>query len=106
MNEQRPSVYDLLNAQTGKAQWYELEKHFARGVLLWVDRSLDLIEVAGRLVQDHSETVNELRQAGLLCRVRDDDALRWQKADTVFWTVVVAPWVLIQEIPNVSTGPE
>ena len=106
MSEPGPSVHDLLNAQTGKAQWFELEKHFARGVLLCVDCSLDLIEVAEKLVLDHSETIDELRLTGLLYPVRDDDADQWQKADTIFWAVVVAPWVLVQEIRDFSTGPE
>jgi hypothetical protein len=100
MSGAEPSIRDLLTAQTGKLVWAELARHFARGVVLRVDESLDLVEVAEKLVRDNSGSIENLYKEGLFRRASDDDAIRWQQDDPVFWAVVVAPWVLVQEIVN------
>jgi hypothetical protein len=91
-------VRDLLNAQTGKISWPELARHFARGVVIWVDAGQDLVKIAEQLVQDRAGEIKDLYETGALHRARDVDAQRWQKEETQFWAVVVAPWVLVQEI--------
>lgn len=97
MNAPSASTRDLLNAQTGKLTWPELARHFARGVVISVDQSEDLIDVAECLVKDSSYTVEKLYSQGKLHRADDVDAIRWQKNSSEFWAVVVAPWVLVQE---------
>ena len=91
----------LLNAQTGKISWQELVRHFARGVVICVDPEYDLVEVADRLVSDQADVINELLEQGLLHRAKDDDAIRWTKESPEFWAVVVAPWVLVQEVRSI-----
>jgi hypothetical protein len=100
MSEHKATAQDLLNAQAGKLTWAELARHFARGMVICIDQDEDLIEVAGNLVSDSRETVQELQGKGLLKRADDNDAIRWQQEDSVFWAVVVAPWVLVQEVPT------
>ena len=39
---------------------------------------------------------------GALHRAMDEDAIRWETEKSEFWAVVVAPWVLVQEIKGVS----
>jgi hypothetical protein len=97
LNEPSARTRDLLNAQTGKLSWLELARHFARGVVVCVDPSEDLVEVAECLVRDSSATVEQLYFQGKLHRAADDDAIRWQESNSEFWAVVVAPWVLVQE---------
>ena len=89
---------DLLNAQAGKISWPELARHFARGVVVCVASGQDLVKIAEKLVQDQADEIKKLYETGALHRARDDDALRWQKEDTQFWAVVVAPWVVVQEV--------
>ena len=89
---------DLLNAQTGRIGWSELARHFARGIVVRVAEGEDLVAVAEALVRDRADEVARLHEAGKLHRATDDDAVHWQKSDAVFWAVVVAPWVLVQEI--------
>lgn len=86
-----------LNGETGKLAWKELERHFARGVVIQVARGLDLIEVAARIAQDDKESVAGWMNEGLIARASSEDALDWNQRQPTFWAVVVAPWVLAQE---------
>jgi hypothetical protein len=88
---------DLLNAQTGRITWPELARHFARGMVVCVNRELDLIEVAQCLVDDQAKRIAQLHKEGVVHRAQDEDAVRWEAGGTEFWSVVVAPWILIQE---------
>lgn len=101
MKENEILTRDLLNAQTGRLAWSELARHFARGVVVCVASGQDLLEVAERLVSNDTEAVNRMYECGVLHRALDKDAMRWQEHGTEFWAVVVAPWVLVQEL---STG--
>ena len=87
-----------LNLETGKLAWPELSRHFARGVVIVVDPQLDLIEVAAKMVIDDKDSVENWLNTELLVRADDSHAQDWQNNDTAFWSVVVAPWVLVQEI--------
>ncbi|UCE89151.1 MAG: DUF2288 domain-containing protein [Pseudomonadota bacterium] len=88
----------LLNAQTGKLGWPELARHFARGVVIKVTPDMDLVGVATAIVEDRKHEVEAWQQTGKLAPANDEDARRWQVHDCTFWTVVAAPWVLVQEI--------
>ena len=97
MKKEIPGRRDLINAQTGRIGWSELERYFAMGRLVCVEQTEDLVEVAEKLVEDDASAVEHVRERGLLRRVTDRDALRWHDGNTEFWAVVVAPWVLVQE---------
>jgi hypothetical protein len=94
----RIDVRDLLNAQTGRIGWEELQRPFARGQLLLAAPDLDLIDVAARLVEDNHTAVADWTASGRLLRPGLDQARDWQNRQARFWAVVVAPWVLVQEI--------
>lgn len=98
MKENEVFTHDLLNAQTGRIAWVELVRYFARGLVVTLEKGQDLLEVAETLIDDDADAVKALYEKGLLRRARDEDAIRWQENDTEFWAVVVAPWVLVQEI--------
>lgn len=97
VSDSTASIRDLLNAQTGKLVWGELARHFARGVVVCVDPAEDLVEVAVSLVADAHSTIGQMVEEGKVHRANDQDAVRWQQNDPIFWAVVVAPWVLVQE---------
>lgn len=98
MNEtETPPIRELLNAQTGRVAWAELQRHFARGVVLNVAPGMDLVEVAARVVEDDRASVEDWMQAGRLAKASMDDARRWERDQCRFWAVVAAPWVLVQE---------
>lgn len=88
-----------LNRETGRITWKEMRPFFARGVLVNVDPSLDLITVAAAFARDRQAKVSEWMNAALVERVNDSHARRWEENRPEMWAVVVAPWVLVQEIP-------
>lgn len=87
-----------LNGETGKLSWNELERHFARGVLIRVAPGLDLVEVAAAMVRDDKAAIESWLADGRIARASAEDALAWNARRSVFWAVVTAPWVLVQEI--------
>ena len=97
------NVDDQLNLQTAKIEWSELERHFARGVLILVEKDIDLISVGLSFTKDGVDSVQQLKTLGQLRHVTVDDAKAWQPENSVFWAVVVSPWVLIQQADD-STG--
>jgi hypothetical protein len=98
LSEPQAELRDLLNAQTGRIGWDELARHFSRGAVLCVGPGEDLIAVAESLVRDRRRAVERLLENGSLRRAADDDARRWENRRSEFWAVVVAPWVLVQEV--------
>lgn len=92
-----------LNGETGRIAWTALQRHFARGVVIKVVGGLDLVEVAARIAADDVASVDGWLREGQVTRAGTDDALAWQASQAVFWAVVTAPWVLVQEIaPDVD----
>jgi hypothetical protein len=95
--EQQQLLAAKLNTETAIAEWRELEIFFARGQLLVVDSSLDLIEVAMAIHLDNKAKVENLLSRNQLIHPSPE----WVKAhcqpDTPFWTVVIAPFVMIQQ---------
>jgi len=89
-----------INLETGSIEWSELVRHFAKGMVVVIGSELDLIEVAERFAADDQSRVSKWIEQGKISRAMDDDARRWNEHNTVFWSVVVAPWVLVQEKVN------
>ena len=87
-----------LNQETGKLEWQNLAPHFARGVVIAVDPMLDLVEVGLCLIKDNKPLLEEWLAKGLVKRATDDEARDWTEKDPVFWAVVAAPWVVVQEV--------
>ena len=93
-------LHEKLNLETARITWPELERPFARGAVVAVAPGLDLVEVAAAVARDDEPAVRSWTQTGAVVRASDDQARRWVAAgaDARFWAVVVAPWVLVQEI--------
>ncbi len=87
-----------LNIETGLIAWDELARHFARGVVIRVHPDLDLVDVGQAFLSDDAAAVDGWRQSKQLNRASDDDARRWHAESAEFWALVVAPWVLVQEV--------
>lgn len=98
MSEADEQLRAKLNAETGKLAWTELERHFARGVVVKVAGDLDLVDVAVAMSHDDKETVAAWLAQGRVVRASSEDALLWHAQQSQFWAVVAAPWVLIQEV--------
>jgi hypothetical protein len=95
--EDRETLRAKLNLETATLDWPELERHFARGVVVKVGGDVDLIEAALLIAQNDAQQVRHWMETKRIARAMDDDALRWHAQRSQLWTVVVAPWVLVQD---------
>lgn len=83
--------------ECGPIDYLELQKFFAKGVILVVDRELDLIDVAEKIHVDDADCIGDWINAKLLVRAHDEHAKKWLNENAYFEAVTVAPWVLVQE---------
>ena len=87
-----------INMETAQIGWSELQREFARGVLVVVGPGLDLVDVALVLNRDDAAQFQAWAEAGQVRRALDEDAMAWNESQPEFWSVVVAPWVLVQVV--------
>jgi hypothetical protein len=86
-----------INSETAKIPWLELQRYFAAGKVMQVSAELDLVDVAYAIEQDEIEQVQEWTAANQLGPVSDGQARDWVSSKPSLWTVVIKPWVLVQE---------
>jgi len=94
MNESQ--VRESLQKEKGPADWALLQPHYESGAIVFVDPSLDLIDVAVRMHQDDSNFIKKQMTDFKLYKVDEQNVERIQENTKVFSCVVVAPFVLIQ----------
>ena len=90
-------LYLKLLAETAQIEWSELQRFFARGVLLKVARDIDLVSVAEAVASDNTKQVTEWLSAGLVERTTAETAADLAARNPELWAVVVSPWVCVQE---------
>ncbi len=87
-----------LNLETAQLAWPELERHFARGDVIKVTTGMDLVDAALHVAENNAATVQAWLAEGRIARAELSDAEDWHARQPMFWAVVVAPWVLVQEV--------
>jgi hypothetical protein len=97
MTEQPSTLYAKLLGETAPISWQELQPFFARGALLWVESTQDLIAAAQAVAENDQDKVAAWLQSGLLSKLDDARAEDLLARDPQLWAVVVAPWVMVQE---------
>ncbi|WP_428240993.1 DUF2288 domain-containing protein [Gynuella sp.] len=101
MTENEPTTHDLdiavLNREAAKISWRELQVFFASGKTIYVSPDLDLLEVAVALKRDDADKVRHWQSEGMVGVVTDEQALEWYQADSLLWSVVIKPFVLVQD---------
>lgn len=83
--------------ETAKIEWTQLQTFFAAGHVLFVDKALDLVEVAYCFSEDDAATLKPWIDAEQIEAVSDKQALDWVENDSIVWSCVVRPWVLVQD---------
>lgn len=86
-----------LNQETSVIAWSELQRYFAQGVVLQVDKTLDLIDVAYQMSIDNQGAITSWIEQEILAAVRDEKAQQWFAENRQLWAVVVRPWILVQD---------
>lgn len=98
---ENPNQNDILltklNLETSRIAWNELLRFFAAGTVIFVSDELDLLEVAVQMSNDNKAQVEQWIARQQVGRVTDLQAKTWLEADTILWTVVVRPWILVQQ---------
>ncbi len=89
-----------LNLETAQISWHELQRYFASGNAIFVDASLDLIQVAMQISEDNASQIKIWMESGLLDVVKDSQASLWYEEDAIVWALVIKPWVLVQPVKN------
>ena len=86
-----------LHGETSKLPWVDLEKHFARGVVFKIAKGTDILDVAIVMSRDDKDALKKWIDDGIVSGVEIEDAKKWHESSASLWTVVVVPWVLVQE---------
>ncbi|MEM8500020.1 MAG: DUF2288 domain-containing protein [Pseudomonadota bacterium] len=100
MSDEQRRLTEKLNLETAKLPWQELQTFFASGSVIWVDNSLDLLQVGEQIAADNSTLVKQWMQDGVVAQVSDQQAQNWHSGDHSLWTMVIKPWVLVQTIES------
>jgi hypothetical protein len=87
---------DKVNLETSQIPWKELQRFFAAGMVVYVAKELDLVDVAYQFSKDNKTQVEQWLQSQQVAMVSDQQALAWWDEDAVVWAVVVKPWLLVQ----------
>jgi len=86
-----------LHGETAKLPWIELEKHFARGVVFKVAKGIDILDVALVIARDDKDTLKIWIDNKEVMAVEVEDAQKWHDTSASLWSLVVAPFILVQE---------
>lgn len=97
MSEKQDELIAQLNSETAKLPWNELERHFARGSVIRVQKGLDLIKVAAVIAEDDKESLQIWLDSGEVANASTEEAKQWAANEALLWSVVVAPFVIVQE---------
>jgi len=86
----------LLNTETARIPWRELQRYFASGAAVAVAAELDLVAVAAEVMADNKAAMEAWISQGQVGPVSDQQALQWYDDDALVWAVVLSPWVFVQ----------
>ena len=83
--------------RTARIAWEERAQARAAGGLLGVVERLDLIDIGRALRADRSDLLAVWLADGSVYPIDDQRAIAWQRDNSRFWALVIAPFVLIQK---------
>lgn len=95
-----------INNETSQINWHELQRFFAGGWLIYINKQVNLLDVAVAFSIDDKEQVEKWLTSGDVAKVTDEQAKAWHENDAMFWSTVVKPWVLIQPISDNDNNSE
>jgi hypothetical protein len=97
VNDPQETLRNSLNLETSRIAWKELLRFFASGTVIKVSPELDLIDVACQISADNKTQVEQWMTKAKVGKVSDDQARMWLETDAQLWSVVVKPWILVQQ---------
>ncbi len=91
-------LHERFHSETSKIAWQDLQRFFAKGQVIFISEDLDLIDVACQIAENNKAQIETWMQNKEINKVSDEQALNWYKANSSLWSVVVKPWILVQEL--------
>lgn len=76
----------------------EIERFFAKGMVVLVARNSDIIDVALMIQDDNAQALKKMIDDGQVVRAHDEHAIKWSQQNAQLMAVTAVPWVLVQEI--------
>lgn len=94
---------DELALNIDEAEWQWLKPHLERGALITVSAELDLAEAGEKIAADDTAPVSAWIASGKIGKPTEDEIAAWDTApDKRFLTLIISPYVLIQEIGTIN----
>lgn len=91
-------ISEKLSQEVAEIYWDELKLPFAKGDVLWVHKSLDIVRVGLALAMDDKELVSELMARGVFEKMKDSLAKAWyDEKNFKIKALGLRPWILVQE---------
>jgi len=84
----------------GIIEWSTLSKFFASGLVILLTDEMDIVEAAVNIGLDNTEQVKTWMDENKIVKISDDKAKALYDEQAFIEALVVAPWVLIKEIPE------
>ncbi len=92
-----------LNHEIAPMDWETIIPHVKRDAVIIVDPNLDLIEVATAIAEDQVQAVQHWIDEALIHKPNEADLSHWNHdLQKQFQTLIVQPFVLIQDTANQS----
>ncbi|HFC30533.1 MAG TPA: DUF2288 family protein [Oceanospirillales bacterium] len=98
INNNELKSYEELQGECAPVFYKEVEKFFAKGMLVLVATNLDIIKVALAIAADDTEQIQQWISAEQVVRVHDEFAKKWSENNETLMAITAVPWVLVQEI--------
>jgi hypothetical protein len=93
-SEMRKTLEETL----GEAEWVLLAKHAERDALILLAPGIGLLEAGMKIAQDDTAVVSGWIQSGKISKPTKEQMAAWNADPTrKFFSIVVQPYVLIQE---------
>ncbi len=83
--------------ELAEISFQELQKFFAKGMLIKVAGHLDMVDVALQIHADNTVQIKQWMDSLEVQRVEDEHAKVWVESRSLLKAVTVAPWVLVQD---------
>ena len=91
-------TYQQLKEECAPVFYKEVERFFAKGMLVLIADDLDIIEVALAIQNDESASIQQWIDDKKVVRVNDEHAIGWSENNEPLMAITAVPWVLVQEI--------
>lgn len=94
-----PTIQEQLSKDVANIDWQELLPHAKRDAIIIVAENLDLLDVAIAIAQDNTALVQQWIENKSISKPSSEQLTDWnQEMQKQFITVIVQPFVIIQEV--------